>query len=194
MKNLKQLTCSLEVCEEYCQKSLRAKSNPWECKQLISKWISSFQSWFVCQNRGDQLCLTYCFFTKKRPRLNLRRLTSSQERSKEYCTVASPNETDLMMMKTTIFKAAFEFSVVIWASKSRRPPLHFMLQLHQKGFNTYSETANMLLSQLRRVLNIQPPKETDLLRMQTNHLQNDFWVFSCDSMWNSRRPTSHFIL
>ena len=41
----------------------------------------------ICMsNRGDQLCLTYCCSTKKRPRLNLKQLTSSQERSKEYCT------------------------------------------------------------------------------------------------------------
>jgi phage anti-repressor protein len=87
MKNRKRLACSLVNCEECCTVILRTKSNTWGCKQPFSKWNSSFQSWFVCQNQVDYLRISFCYFTKKDSMKNQKQLTRSLVTCKEYCTV-----------------------------------------------------------------------------------------------------------
>jgi hypothetical protein len=87
MKNLKQPTCSLVNCDECFINNLRTKSNNWVCKEPFSKCITSFQSWSACQNRVNQLRISFCNFTKNSSMKNLKQPTCSLVDCKECCTI-----------------------------------------------------------------------------------------------------------
>jgi hypothetical protein len=50
---------------------------------------------------------------------------------------------EFLRIQTTIFEMNFEFSVVIWNSKSSQPTSHFVMLPHQKGFDEKSETTDV---------------------------------------------------
>ena len=85
--NLRRLTSIQECHEEYCTVNIWRKPIWWWWKQPSSKWISSFQSWFVCQKRGDQLRITFCNFTKTHSFCILKCAKLKQVRGEECLTV-----------------------------------------------------------------------------------------------------------
>ena len=94
-------SCSLVNCEDCCTVNLRTKSNTWGCKQPFSKWNSSFQSWFVCQNQVDQLRISFCNFTKKASMKNVKRRTCKLRR---LLRSQPQNEIKYLRMQTTPFQ------------------------------------------------------------------------------------------
>jgi hypothetical protein len=50
---------------------------------------------------------------------------------------------EFLRIQTTIFEMNFEFSVVIWNSKSSQPTSHFDMKLRQKSIHEKSETTDM---------------------------------------------------
>ena len=142
MKNRKRQTCSLVNCEEYCPRNIRTKLNAWRCKQPFSKWISSFQSWYVHQNRVNQLRILFCNFTKKASMKNMKRRTCSLVNCEEYCTRNVRTKLNAWGCKQPFSISDFEFSVVV---------VHDIRD-HQRCISDHNSPKNYAITNLKRTL------------------------------------------